>query len=309
MVENSEFVRFESWLKASATVEKGTRRKHMEDRVMMSSFQFKRKKFYSFLLLDGHGGAEVVDYVREHFTEVLGRYVYRNKGHRLRNAITEAFVEIDHRVKHMSSGTTASLLLIQDNPLQVWLANVGDSTVYGIVEPRHPKGEKKAPEPRVKVRKLSVDHNVKYTSERKRVENAKEYSIRNGYVCTEDGHMLAVTRALGDADFGHLITPQPSIKRIKTPYSIFVLASDGIWDVMDGRELWGQLHPPKERKAWRQSAYRVNTWRNEKYAQHDNTSLILVYVNYDKYRAERPVEAKNRAKNQAKTVETSTTNV
>ena len=295
MAENSEFVRFESWLKASATVEKGTRRKYMEDRVMMSNFQFKHKKFYIFLLLDGHGGSEVVDYVREHFTEILGRYVYHNKGHRLREAITNTFVEVDNRVKHMSSGTTASLLFIQDNPLQVWLANVGDSTVYGIVEPpknskrrrrRRKKNNKKSNESKVKIRKLSVDHNVKYTSERKRVEASDDYSIRDGYVCTEDGHMLAVTRALGDSDFGNLITPKPSIKRIKTPYSIFVLASDGIWDVMDGRELWSQLHPPKERQAWRNSAYRVNTWRNEKYSQHDNTSLILVYVNYDKHCAQ-----------------------
>jgi len=254
----------------------------MEDRVMMSTFQYHEKSYYIFLLLDGHGGSEVVDYVKEHFTDILGKYVVRSRGHKIRDVITQTFVEVDHRVRHMRSGTTASLLLIIDSPMQIWLANVGDSTVYGIREPSHSANQKNK-EPNVKIRKISTDHNVKVRSERKRVDEADDYTIEDGYVCTEDGHMLAVTRALGDADFGQLITPEPSIKRLKVPYSIFVLASDGIWDVIDGKELWTKLYPPKERKAWRHSAYRINKWRNEAYDQHDNTSLILVYVDYEKH--------------------------
>jgi serine/threonine protein phosphatase PrpC len=285
MNKDSQFVRFEPWLKASATVEKGSHREYMEDRIMMSNFQYRDKSYYIFLLLDGHGGSEVVDYVKEHFTDILGKYVIHYRGHKIREVITKTFVEVDHRVREMRSGTTASLLLIIDSPLQIWLANVGDSTVYGISESEH-KNKKKPP--KVKVRKISTDHNVKYRSERKRVDEADAYTIEDGYVCTEDGHMLAVTRALGDADFGHLITPEPSIKRIKAPYSIFVLASDGIWDVMDGKALWAKLHPPKERRAWRDSAYRLNKWRNEAYDQHDNTSLILVYVDYQEHDHPRP---------------------
>lgn len=311
--KDTQFVRFQPWLKASATVEKGTRRKNMEDRIVMSSFEFNGKTYYIFLLLDGHGGSEVVNFVQANFADILGRHVIDLNGYNTREAIRRAFVDVDSRVKHMHSGTTASLLLVVDDPNQIWLANVGDSTVYGITENKEKQKQKKKQKSHGKerkkgktksgsrsegvvVRKISTDHNVKYRSEKKRVDEAESYTIRNGYVCTEDGHMLAVTRALGDSDFGHVITPEPTIKRIRSPYSIFVIASDGIWDVMDGRALWEKLHPPRERIAWRQSAYRINRWRNETYAQHDNTSLILVYLNRQKWNSGRQKHSPSVAK-------------
>jgi len=261
--------RFHSWLKASATLEQGNVRETMEDRICISHFAFGPKTFYIFLLLDGHGGAEVADYVQEHFVDSLRNIVIRQNGHRIRECIRESFVHMDKRVRKMKSGSTASLILVVHSPpkkVDVWMANVGDSTIYGV------NGDK--------VRKLSVDHKVTHGQEQKRILDTNSYTIEDGYVCTDSGSMLAVTRALGDREFGDGILPEPTIKRLTTKPDIIIIASDGIWDVMNGKEVWARLNSKKEKKAWRDSAYRINKWRNEQHEQHDNTSLILLYIDW-----------------------------
>lgn len=268
---SKQFIRFRPWLKASATVEQGNRRPTMEDRICISKFVYKAKTFFVFLLLDGHAGAEVADYANTHFSEIMGKRVVHHRGHHIREVIRETFLEINRLVSHFGSGSTASMLLVVEDPRkkkpEVWIANVGDSTIYGI---SYETG----------ARKLSVDHNVLVPSELERISRDGSLSVVDGYVCTPNGHMLAVTRALGDSDFGPIVTAEPTIKLIKHPYPLFALASDGIWDVVKGSDVWKQLNPPKERRAWRDSAYRVNRWRNATFDQHDNTSLILVYLDH-----------------------------
>lgn len=269
--EAKQFVKFRPWLKASATVEQGNRRPSMEDRICISKFAYKNKTFFIFLLLDGHAGAQVADFASQHFAEIMGREVIRQGGHHTRIVIKDTFLEVNRLVSHFPSGSTASLLLViedKKHPLkrpEIWVANVGDSTVYGV---SYESG----------ARKLSVDHNVKVKAEQERILRDGTLAIIDGYVATPSGHMLAVTRALGDSDFGPIVTAEPHIVHVKHPYPLFVLASDGIWDVMNGKEVWQKLNPPKERRAWRDSAYRLNHWRNTTFDQHDNTSLIVVHL-------------------------------
>jgi serine/threonine protein phosphatase PrpC len=281
--DNSQYLKIGKWLKVSATVEKGTVRKNMEDRIMISDFPFNTKHYYIFLLLDGHGGSEVADYVFSNFTTCFGKNLIITNGKRLRECITETFCQLDDDVKHLSSGTTASLLLIvtRDDKTKVpefWVANVGDSTIYGIVKNNKKKEKKQY------VKKLSVDHKPDLPNEISRMEKHPDFKeVSEGYVSNHEGSMLAISRALGDSDFGEAVTPVPTIKRIKKPYDIYVVASDGIWDVMNGKQVWNMLNNPKELKAWKYSAGRLNHIRNQKYAQHDNTSLILLFVDLEKY--------------------------
>lgn len=263
-------VKFNDWLKASATLAQGDKRKTMEDRICISNFEHDCKKYHVFLLLDGHGGAEVAEFTCSHFTKVMGEHTIKSKGRDVRKIIKDTFLTINEQVRHMQSGSTASLLLaISSGPdarPDIWIANVGDSTVYGI---DYDNG----------ARKLSVDHNVKFRSERERILKDGSLAITdNGYVGTEDGNMLAVTRALGDVQFGAAVTAEPYVVHVKTKYPLFALASDGLWDVVSGKDLLNQIYPPKQRKAWRDSAYRINKWRQSTFPQHDNSSLILVFV-------------------------------
>lgn len=272
---SKQFVKFRPWLKASATVEQGNRRPTMEDRICISKFSYKTKTFFIFLLLDGHGGAEVADFTSQHFPEILSREVVRENGHNMRHIIKQTFREVNRLVSHFPSGSTASLLLAVEDQTKasrrpdLWIANVGDSTIFGL-------------DYHAGARKLSIDHNVKMKSEQDRILREGSLTIVEGYVCTPDGHMLAVTRALGDADFGPVVTAEPHVVHVKHAYPVLVLASDGIWDVMNGKEVWQKLHPPKERRAWREAAYRLNRWRNTTFAQHDNSSLIVVHVDTPK---------------------------
>lgn len=278
--KDSQFVKFTSWLRASATVEKGDKRKTMEDRVMIGHFEHREKQYYLFLVLDGHGGSEVADYTKDHFMEIFGHFVIRTRGHKIRTVINNTFVELNRRVSQYTSGTTASLLLLIDRKLnkkhlEIWVANVGDSTMYGV---------KQRSDHKDLVRKLSTDHNLHYKSEQLRISQVPEYEIQDGYiVVSSTGAAINMTRAIGDPDFGPHILPTPTIKQIKTPYSVFLIASDGLWDYVNSKQLWQRLNNPKDRRAWRDSAYRLNRWRNDNFPQHDNSSLIIVYIDHDEY--------------------------
>ena len=176
-------------------------------------------------------------------------------------------------MKDFDSGTTASLLLVIDSNNgkvpQFWIANVGDSTIFGFDD-------------KSGARKLSMDHNVQMKSERDRILKDEKYSIHNGYVALEDGNMIAMTRSLGDGIFGKNILPDPTIKRLKKKYTIFALASDGVWDVLSSRQMMEILNPPKERKHWRAVAQRLIDFRNSTFEQHDNSSIIIVMIDHER---------------------------
>jgi serine/threonine protein phosphatase PrpC len=288
--QNSQYLKIGNWLKVSATVEKGSHRENMEDRIMICDFPFEKKHYYLFLLLDGHGGSEVVDYVKAHFTSYFAKNVLLNKGRKIRRCISETFHQLDEDVKEFECGTTASLLLIvtstKKNKLpEFWVANVGDSTVYGVIK------ENKKKKTKQKIRKISLDHKPSLPKEISRMKEFQSFKeVKDGYVLNTDGSALAISRALGDSDFGKAVTPEPTITKLGVYYDVYIMASDGIWDVMDGKAVWNLLNNPKELRAWRYSAGRLNHIRNQKYEQHDNTSLILLFANLDKYLAERDIE-------------------
>ena len=277
LTKNSQFVKFTPWLKASAALSQGNKRKTMEDRIAISKFVYERKgrlkTFYVFLVLDGHSGVVSADFVKDNFVKIMEKHVVKQKGHNIRETIRNTFLEIDSNVKDFDSGTTASLLLVIDSNNgkvpQFWIANVGDSTIFGFDD-------------KSGARKLSMDHNVQMKSERDRILKDEKYSIHNGYVALEDGNMIAMTRSLGDGIFGKNILPDPTIKRLKKKYTIFALASDGVWDVLSSRQMMEILNPPKERKHWRAVAQRLIDFRNSTFEQHDNSSIIIVMIDHER---------------------------
>ena len=274
---SSKSVQYTSWLKASATLRKGTGRKYMEDRLCMHQIQTKQYSYYVFLLLDGHGGSDVVDFVVQQFCPILEQKLKECGEKKIRHVLTETFETLHQQVKarNLTAGTTASVLLVQQNvetrQVKTWVANVGDSTVYGIVLSEDSKKPKR-------FQKLSVDHTIRVKKELTRIQMIPHYTTTtDGYVVTHEGQMLAMTRSIGDTDFGDVVLATPYIRNTsKTPYNLFILASDGIWDVLSCKNLWAQIGDIENE--WKSSAKRLNDWRNQMYKQHDNTSLILVYV-------------------------------
>jgi serine/threonine protein phosphatase PrpC len=259
--------RFSKWLKCSYSLTKGSVRENMEDKIKISKFHFKGKNYFVFLVLDGHGGKDVAEYVQEHFIKIFRQKIAKDIN--IKNIIKQTFTELNTKVSHMESGTTSSLLLLEETPdhLNVWSANVGDSSIYAI---NHLSD---------KVKKISKDHKPHLKHELKRMKSHKNFKhVNNGYVETQDGMGLAMSRAIGDSSFGDIITAVPTIKKIENDYDTFILASDGLWDVMNGKKAWKVV---KENK-WEKSAKILNDIRNEKYKQHDNTSILIVYLNREK---------------------------
>jgi len=278
--EHSKYVRFNSWLKVSINVEQGNVRKTMEDRTLVSHFHYKNKDYYLNCILDGHGGTSVCDMIVSRLTPTFQKYLVKHHGSQIRQVIDETFVDLHNQVKKLKldSGSTVSLLLIIDKKekkqLQVWSANVGDSAAYGILE--HGK--------KIRIQKITTDHNLEHKTEKARLEKLKDYRFQDGYIVAPTGDAINMSRAVGDITFDGAVLPNPSIRKLTKPYSIFMISSDGIWDVVDQRVLWAKLCPKIERKNWRLSAERLNSWRNQAFKQHDNTSLMIIYLDHEKYK-------------------------
>lgn len=190
-----------------------------------------------------------------------------------------------------TSGCTACMLLI--NAGAVVCANVGDSrcVIYSSVSPEEPDILIHTP--------LTVDHKPDRPDERRRIEG------RGGFVQeskvdshgrvhpsrvvanSQDGG-LAMSRSLGDTE-SHAagVIPDPEIKQytLSERDQFMVLASDGIWDVMDEDEL-GRLLAEKlnEGIAWDLNAIAASIC---KVCQHrwlqggsyvDDITIILVHL-------------------------------
>lgn len=261
------------WLKVSVATKQGNVRTYMEDRPLVASFSVKRKgetalKFHLIGVLDGHGGSEAVDYVYIVFVKLLKKRLQISQGKQVKDALRDLceYLDEEAKEKRMKGGTTLSVLLIREAPYQVWAANVGDSSMYGLFEK-----EKKAV-----IRAISHNHNVESKRELQRITEQK-VQVLDGYVVQKNGpHMLAMTRSLGDWQFGKYVPAEPTMLKLDRAYNRFVLASDGIWDVLKMKKLWSLYR--EKNPSWRQAAKVVNDERNRLYEQHDNTTLIFVFV-------------------------------
>ncbi|KAF6255979.1 protein phosphatase 2C [Scenedesmus sp. NREL 46B-D3] len=93
---------------------------------------------------------------------------------------------------------------------------------------------------------LSEDHKPAHETERNRILNAGGFLSEIGGVCRVNGN-LNLSRAIGDLKYkgnvelpakDQIITAQPDVRRIslKPEDTFFVLACDGVWDVMSNQE-------------------------------------------------------------------------
>lgn len=129
------------------------------------------------------------------------------------------------------AGCTAVVALLHRNHLYV--ANAGDSRAILC------RNGKAVP--------LSFDHKPSHLTERERVVAAGGFISDIGGVCRVNGN-LSLSRAIGDlryktnpelAPSAQIITAEPDIEQItlSPEDQYFVLACDGIWDVLTNQEV------------------------------------------------------------------------
>ena len=206
-------------------------RQSMEDIGVMLPDFIPEKKFSLFGIFDGHGGNDVVKYIKNRLPEIIKANITKNNNYdSIENNLTSSFHKIDEELKFYDSehtGSTATILLFQDNI--VYCANVGDSTAFIVYDNF--------------IKKISIDHKCTDPKEEERI-------LLSGGKITKNRVMgqLVLSRCLGDLyckKYGVSNIPDISVNKLEGNVKYVVVASDGVWDVVKENEL---LQLSKNRK-------------------------------------------------------------
>jgi len=177
-----------------------------------------------FGVFDGHGGSRAAEYLKQHLFDNLISHPKFMTDTKL--AITEIYQQTDAEFLKASSsiyrddGSTASTAVLVGHNLYV--ANVGDSRAVMS------KAGEAIP--------LSEDHKPNRSDERERIEQAGGNVMWAG--TWRVGGVLAVSRAFGNRLLKQYVVAEPEIQEaiIDDDFELFVIASDGLWDVITNED-------------------------------------------------------------------------
>ena len=179
-----------------------------------------------FCLFDGHGGGEVSTYLQNNFSNHM-----KNSFPFIPNEkiffFTELFKKIDKKLKdlnYVEVGSTAVIVYItkEYNKKYLYCVNIGDSRCLLIKSDEY--------------KRLSYDDRASDNNEYDRI-------IKEGGIII-DGRVygqLMLSRAFGDWELKQYgVSNEPHINKIeiKNDDLFIVMASDGVWDVLDDSEVY-----------------------------------------------------------------------
>ncbi|MFH1657343.1 MAG: PP2C family protein-serine/threonine phosphatase [bacterium] len=139
-------------------------------------------------------------------------------------AFPETYQEMSRQLKYQNSGTTAVNFFLQGKTL--FYANAGDAKIIII-------GAKK-------IEELTVCHRLSNPRERKRVENLGGF-IKDPYLYRGIRGLMP-TRTIGDEFFKPIgIIAKPAVGKYEVSENnlAMIVASDGLFDEMDNKEIAG----------------------------------------------------------------------
>lgn len=176
-------------------------------------------------VFDGHGGQQAAQHCKDNVGKALVRSI--DFPHNPEEALRDAILTLDDeylaeaRRDFRDDGTT--LILAMAHGEKITVANVGDSRAILVMG----DGTAKA---------LSEDHKPNSDSEKKRIE-ALGGSVVFWGVWRVEG-ILAVSRAIGDRMLKEYVTAEPDFIHhdVDPDDSFVIIASDGLWDVVDNDE-------------------------------------------------------------------------
>ena len=212
-----------------------------------------------FGIFDGHGGNDVVKYIKNRLPEIIKSYLEKNNS--IEDSFTFAFNKIDEELKFYDSehtGSTATLVVFQNN--KIYCGNVGDSTAFIIYDNF--------------IKKISTDHKCSDPKEEERI-------ILSGGKVTKNRVMgqLVLSRCLGDLyckKYGVINTPDISANKIDKNIKYVVIASDGVWDVVNENEILNLSKKQKNAEEFCKELVKLSIEKNTK----DNVSCIVIsFVN------------------------------
>jgi serine/threonine protein phosphatase PrpC len=208
-----------------------------------------------FGIFDGHGGNDVVKYIKDRIPEIIKKYI--NDLCPIEKCFINSFNKIDEELKFYDSentGSTATIVLIQDN--KIYCANVGDSRAYIIYNNS--------------IKQITVDHKCSIPEEAERIMNAGGKITKNRVQ-----GQLVLTRSLGDLyvkKYGVTNLPDISVNKIDYNIRYVVIASDGIWDVVDEKTVLSMSKSRKNAEEFCKDLVKLAIEKETK----DNVSCIVI---------------------------------
>ena len=231
-------------------------RQSMEDIGVTLPDFIQEPKSSLFGIFDGHGGNDVVKYIKNRLPEIIKSNL-NNNTNSIKDVFISSFNKIDEELKFYDSehtGSTATIILFQNN--KIYCANVGDSCAYIIYDNS--------------IKKISTDHKCSDPKEEDRI-------IMSGGKVTKNRVMgqLVLSRCLGDLyckKYGVINTPDFSMNNIDDNIKYVVIASDGVWDVVNENEVFNMGKKGKNAEEFCKELVKLSIEKNTK----DNVSCIVI---------------------------------
>lgn len=196
-------------------------KKVMEDQYVIKERYVGTDSFLA-AIFDGHAGGQAAKLAAKILPNELKKRVEKGSpANLIEDLLSETFQTTSTQVRRQTeSGTTATILLILEG--DAYLANVGDSSAFALGK-------------NGKWTFLTKDHN---TSDPREVKKLMEKGglVRGGYLWSKLGRGINLSRSLGDREFADWITDEPDVSHFKLEeeFANIVLASDGLWNFLDG---------------------------------------------------------------------------
>ena len=237
------------------------KRQYMEDRIIIKL----NKTNCFFSILDGHGGSQCANFMKKNLYPifVLEKKKFKND---IQKSLLNTYLKADNLFlkQNVKSGSTACSLFIDNNTKKFYVANTGDSRIILYDNNR--------------IIQLSIDHKPDSPKEQHRIYRTGgfvKYGRLNG--------ILAMSRSLGDINLkGNGLSCLPDIisGNIKKQVKYFIIASDGLYDVMSNSDIINFINKnlnrgvPKKEIVKKLVDYAISYKGSS-----DNVSAIIIFKN------------------------------
>lgn len=197
-------------------------RPYMEDR------NYVELRFYYdydlFCIFDGHGNDEVAKFLRLYFKDVLRNELVQEDNETV--ALKNAFQKMDNLIPKnvgFMSGSTGLVILRKGK--EMWVANAGDCR---CIMNDH-----------LTSKDITVDHKPNLKSEYDRINQLGGKVLIDPHGTPRVNGNLAVSRSFGDFYLKPYVSSEPDIYHVTTTEAnkIVFMASDGVWDVLNGQDV------------------------------------------------------------------------
>lgn len=238
------------------------KRPYQEDRFFSAQLDFGTL----FGLYDGHGGSDTSSYLRDYFQTYIARSL--KKMPTMKKTLKDAFIAADiYACQNFTDGSTATVALITDNAdnKMLHLAWVGDSRA--VIEKNGT------------VDFATIDHKPDNPIEKSRIEKAGGKVYHQG-VARVNG--LAISRSIGDKESKQgtanqiIAIPDYKAYQLTQDNHFMILASDGLWDVIDNEKTVAMVHNALQKKLPLDSIAKSLQDEAIKQGSEDNITICII---------------------------------